>query len=173
VTARLFVAVWPPAEVLDAVAGLERPEAPGVRWTPRPQWHVTLRFLGEADLDRLPPLDATAGTADVGPKVARLGRGVLCLPVTGLDELAAAVIEATRDVGRPPEDRPFRGHITLARLRDRARPPKGVVGTPFQATFPVTEVTLVASQLGGGPARYEVLDSAFLPSSGHRSVHGD
>ena len=47
--ARLFVAVWPPPEVLDVLAALPRTERPGVRWTTRDQWHVTLRFLGMAD----------------------------------------------------------------------------------------------------------------------------
>ena len=46
---RLFVAVRPNEAVLDAVAGLARPERPGVRWTTQPQWHVTLRFLGGVD----------------------------------------------------------------------------------------------------------------------------
>ena len=31
--ARLFVAVWPPDDVLDAVAALERPAQDGLRWT--------------------------------------------------------------------------------------------------------------------------------------------
>ena len=43
---RLFVAVWPPDDVIDVLADLPRPEVAGVRWTTRGQWHVTLRFLG-------------------------------------------------------------------------------------------------------------------------------
>ncbi|MER3453020.1 MAG: RNA 2',3'-cyclic phosphodiesterase, partial [Acidimicrobiia bacterium] len=43
---RLFVAVWPPEEVLDVVAKLPRPGVVGLRWTSREQWHVTLRFFG-------------------------------------------------------------------------------------------------------------------------------
>jgi RNA 2',3'-cyclic 3'-phosphodiesterase len=160
VTNRVFVAVWPPAEVLDAIAALERPAGEGVRWSGRDQWHVTLRFLGDADLDRVPDLSAPACMAVVGPKVIRLGRGVLCLPVTGLEELAASVVGATQGIGRPPEDRPFHGHLTLARLN--GKPPRGVVGTPFSARFPVTEVALVASHLGQGPARYETLATTPL-----------
>ena len=43
---RLFVAAWPPPDVADAIAALPRPVEPGVRYTPREQWHVTLLFLG-------------------------------------------------------------------------------------------------------------------------------
>ena len=44
---RLFVAVVPPDDVLEAVAALPRPVEPGVRWTRPDTWHVTLRFLGD------------------------------------------------------------------------------------------------------------------------------
>ena len=42
---RLFVAVWPPDDVLDRLAVLPRPEVDGLRWTDQDHWHVTLRFL--------------------------------------------------------------------------------------------------------------------------------
>ena len=43
---RLFVAVWPPADVVTRVAALPRPDVAGLRWTAPDHWHVTLRFLG-------------------------------------------------------------------------------------------------------------------------------
>lgn len=157
------MAVWPPAEVLDRIAALDRPEGPGVRWTGRDQWHVTVRFLGAVDeaeaVAALGRVRAAAGEAVVGPKLARLGRGVVCLPVSGLEALAAAVTEATAEVGRPPEDRPFRGHLTLARLKGHL--PRGVVGMAFEAAFPVREVALVRSGADDGPARYTTL--AIVP----------
>jgi 2'-5' RNA ligase len=161
---RLFVAVVPPDDVLDAVAALDRPPHAGVRWTTRDQWHVTLRFLGDvpdpapvaAALDSapLPPATGPAPTATVGPEVTTLGRQVLCLPVAGLDDLAATVIAATAGHGRPPEDRPFRAHLTLARARRASLRP--LAGAPLAARFPVAAIRLVRSHLGGraGP-RYE------------------
>ena len=56
-----------PAEVLDQIGASPRVYLPGVRWTTRDQWHVTLRFLGSADVDavtaalrglRHPPVEA-------------------------------------------------------------------------------------------------------------------
>ncbi|HSL56757.1 MAG TPA: RNA 2',3'-cyclic phosphodiesterase [Acidimicrobiales bacterium] len=162
---RLFVAVTPPPEVLDAIATLPRPDEPGVRWVPREQWHVTLRFLGDADpdavaaaldgalgdgADRVP--HATGARCELGPVVSRLGRSVVCVPASGLDELARVVTTATAHLGTPPDPRPFTGHLTLARLRQRAA--CGVTGAPFRASFDVRDVDLVESRLGSDGATH-------------------
>jgi 2'-5' RNA ligase len=161
---RLFVAAWPPDEVLDLLATLPRPEDPGVRWTQRDQWHVTLRFLGRADpdaaADALGRVRAPVAEAVLGPLTARLGRSVVVVPVAGLDGLARAVIGATAAVGEPPDPRPFAGHLTLARLRHR--PACGVTGARCSARFPVREVHLVRSHLGQAGARYEILATHAL-----------
>lgn len=167
--ARLFVAAEVPDEVrADLQARVPRPDEPGVRWVPPTQWHVTLRFLGEADPDvvqaALAPLDAPVASVRLGPRVSRLGRSVVCLPAHGLDEVAAAVRALTAELGDPPERR-FAGHLTLGRLRHRGA--CGVAGSPYRAVFPVTEVALVESTLGPGGARHRVL--AHLPLRPHGS----
>lgn len=155
---RLFVAVRPPDAVLDVVAGLRRPPRPGVRWTTRPQWHVTLRFLGEVN-DPGPVTAALEAAplarcdAVVGPRVAALGRGAVVVPVGGLERLADAVVAATGGFGSPPAARAFRGHLTLARAR--RGPVRDLVGEPVKLGFPVDEVRLVRSHLGADGARYE------------------
>ena len=170
---RLFVALRPPEDVLDLLEALPRPERPGVRWTGRDQWHVTLRFLGEVDdpgpvADALDAAPLAACDAALGPGLATLGRQVLCVPVDGLDALAGAVVAATAGFGHPPEDRPFRGHLTLARLRrDRGGSPAGLTSTPVEAAFPVGEIQLVRSHLGTGGPRYEDLHQVTLgPAEG-------
>lgn len=161
---RLFVAVWPPADVLNGIAALARPEVAGLRWTRPGQWHVTLRFLGQVEnpadvaaaLGRVsaPPAEAVAG-----PAVGRFGRRILHVPVAGLERLAAAVVDATAAVGRPPEDRPFAGHLTLARVAGQARVNLvPLAGAPVGGRWTVDEVCLVASHLSPAGARYEVLD---------------
>ena len=162
--ARLFVAVRPPSSVLARVAELPRPDETGVRWVPAAQWHVTLRFLGDVDVDaaidaleaaspalsRLPAVQAV-----VGPSVSRLGRQVICLPVAVLEAPAAIVGEATAALGRPVDPRPFRGHLTLARLRHRGA--CRLAGHPLRATFTATEIELVSSVVGRAGARHEVV----------------
>ena len=172
---RLFVAVCPPGPVLDLVAALDRPALPGVRWTTRDQWHVTLRFLGAVPDELLPAavagLDAAAGEVagpapvGLGPATRCFGRHVLHVPVSGLDELAAATVRATADVGEPPESRPFAGHLTLARSRPRGADLRRIAGVTLAASWTVTELLLVRSHLHSAGARYEVVHRAALPSS--------
>jgi 2'-5' RNA ligase len=169
--ARLFVALWPPAEVLDAVEALPRVPLAGARWTTRRQWHVTLRFLGAADVRvaaaALNRLVAPPCVAELGPRPRRLGRGVLMLPVAGIDELAAAVVRATGHVGVPPETREFRGHLTLAESR-RGRAP--TLDAELHATWPVAEVSLVESHLHPAGARYETVHTVTLTGRSSRRV---
>jgi 2'-5' RNA ligase len=146
---RLFVAVYPPPPVVRSLARLPHPETPGVRWVPVDQYHVTLRFLGDADVDevRAAPddvhLDGEPPQVRLGPQVSRLGRTVICVPAAGLDDLAASVVSATEHLGRPPEARRFHGHVTLARLKQRAA--CGLAGTPFSAEFTAEAIHLVES----------------------------
>ncbi|MGH9276738.1 MAG: RNA 2',3'-cyclic phosphodiesterase [Acidimicrobiales bacterium] len=165
--ARLFVAVWPPEDVLDLVAALPRPDVAGVRWTRPEQWHVTLRFLGRVDepdfvVAALGAAPLPSAQAEMGPTVGRFGQRVLHVPVVGLGDVAAAVVAATAELGEPPEDRPFAGHLTLARAGDRDRRSRvdlrPLAGTPIVARWTVDEVTLVESRLSPSGARYEVVE---------------
>ena len=165
---RLFVAVWPPDDVLDRLAVLPRPEADGLRWTEREQWHVTLRFLGPVDdvapvVEALAGLDVSGTEAELGPAVGRFGQRILHVPVAGLDDIAAAVLGATADLGKPPDGRPFTGHVTLARVARNAKADlRGVTGAPVEAEWEVGDVCLVESQLAPKGARYEVLERFTL-----------
>jgi 2'-5' RNA ligase len=169
---RLFVAVWPPADVIDVLADLPRPEVSGVRWTTRGQWHVTLRFMGQVaagDVDevtdtfgRIDAGSAGAVSAEMGPATACLGRGILQVPVQGLDELARVTVEATAGVGQPPDDRPFHGHLTVARARGRRGDLRRLRGTPLAARWKVADLTLVASTPHREGSRYEVVASLPL-----------
>jgi RNA 2',3'-cyclic 3'-phosphodiesterase len=158
---RLFVAVWPSEEVLASIAAFARPEVDGLRWTTRDQWHVTLRFLGSCDLDdaveAFSRLDAPPGEAVLGPATGRFGKRILHVPVAGLDEVARAAVAATGEVGEPPEDRAFKGHLTLARSRRGDTDLRPLAGQPLSGRWPVREVTLVASHLNPKGARYEVV----------------
>ena len=168
---RLFVAAWPPPEVVRTLAALPRPEVPGVRWTTADQWHVTLRFLGSIAEADLPALEAAlaAGLAEpaggapaVGPAACRMGpatgcfsRAVLMVPVSGLEAAAAATVAATAGFGEAPPDRPFAGHLTLA--RSRGPDLRRLAGQPVAAAWTSSEVTLVRSHTDRSGARYEVL----------------
>ena len=135
-----------------------------MRWTVPEQWHVTMRFFGEADIDdaleACGRIDAVACDVTLGPRVERLGRGVVMAPVHGLDAIALAVIDATSGAGRRPDDRPFRGHVTLARTKGAAR--CALVDQPVSATWRATEITLVRSDLHPHGARYTTVETFAL-----------
>ena len=161
---RLFVAVWPPDDVLDRLADLPRPEVAGLRWTDRHQWHVTLRFLGPmAEVDpvneALAELAVSRPTAVLGPATGRFGQRILHAPVVGVETVAAAVVQATGRLGKPPDDRPFNGHITLARVAKHGKVDlRPFTGRPVEGEWPVDAVCLVESRLSPTGARYQVLD---------------
>ena len=119
---RLFAAVWPPEEVKQALAESlsPRPVAEGVRWSAPDRYHITLRFLGEADEARAAEALAAVSSGSVsvalGPTVRRLGRNALVVPAHGLDELASAVATATDRIGGQQTERPYVGHLTVARV---------------------------------------------------------
>ena len=161
---RLFVAVWPSEEVLDKVASLPRPAVEGLRWTTRDQWHVTLRFLGrvagvEPVSEGLAGLVLAPVAAVLGPALGRFDQRILHIPVRGLEPVAAAVVDATRHVGDPPDERPFHGHLTLARVNKGTRVDlRPLAGRSMQANWEVDALCLVESHLSSSGARYEVLE---------------
>lgn len=166
-----FVALALPAEVTEALVGLRRLAHPRLRWTAPEQWHVTLRFLGDVADDEVGELRAAlAGvgervappTARLGPAVQRLHRGVLVVPVSGVDDLAAVVEDATSAFGRPPGDRPFAGHVTVARGRGRRSVPVSLAGEAVSASWEVASVELVRSELLPAGARYETVQRVAL-----------
>ena len=152
---RLFVAVWPPEDVLRELVAMPRPAVHGLRWTAPARLHVTLRFLGQCNESEveaaLSAADLPAARVTLGPRAERLGRGVLMIPVQGLDELAAAVTEATEHIGQPPPKRPFTGHMTVGRFkRDPSPgqwPPAGL--PTLKAAFTASGVALVRVEPSG------------------------
>ena len=93
---RLFVAAWPPDDVVAELRALPRKDQRGVRFVPPENWHVTLRFLGAADPDAV---GAALDAATFPAATARLGAGVDLLferMLGYLTYLPAADIELVR-----------------------------------------------------------------------------
>jgi 2'-5' RNA ligase len=181
---RLFVAI----EVPDAwretaratTEALARASGVRLRAVDPALMHLTLRFLGEVSEERMEPLVAaleeTASPVDVALELGRAGTfgsatrtQVVWLGVGGdlarLEALAGRIEAAVRACGLPPEDRPLRPHLTLARLgRQLSAGDRRVVAeavraldVPAPLPFQAREVVLVQSYLGGARPRYEVL----------------
>jgi 2'-5' RNA ligase len=180
VSARLFAALDVPAEVRDALAAFGRAAAAddfALRPVGEDALHVTLAFLGHRAIDDIEPAREAVRAAAAPVPDLELG-DVLWLsprrphvltievldPTGALGRLQASISAALADaIGYEPERRPFRPHITVARVRRGASPRlRGLPGAP-SARFAGEAVTLYRSWLGGGgPARYEPLERVTL-----------
>ncbi|RAG84426.1 RNA 2',3'-cyclic phosphodiesterase [Streptacidiphilus pinicola] len=174
---RLFLAVVPPESALQeldaAVSPLrDLPGAAGLRWTGTQGWHLTLAFLGQvdpADVAALEPrlervahrhpahvLRVTGG--------GRFGDRVLWAGVKGdthaLRRLAESASAAARHSGIAVDERPFRGHLTLARggsARVDLKPFAAALAEFEGAEWTAGSLRLMRSYLGAGPAHYETV----------------
>jgi len=131
---RLFVAVVPPAEVVEELAAAVAPlrsAAPRLRWSEPDRWHVTLAFLGQVPdavrpglADRLDRVTRRHGPVDLTlAGGGRFGDRVLWVGVSGdLAPLAAGVRRAVERAGVTTMDnKPLRAHLTLARVPNGRR----------------------------------------------------
>jgi RNA 2',3'-cyclic 3'-phosphodiesterase len=151
--------------------------APEFRWTPAPNLHLTMRFIGSVEHDvvddigrRLGELDLRGFDIELGDiGVFKRGRRVrvvwIGLRVGGEEAVAlAAHVEAEcRRAGLPPEARPFQPHLTLARARDRegaVLPP--LPPLPALEPWRASELVLYSSHLGRPAAVYEPLQRVRL-----------
>ena len=154
---RLFVAIAPPAAVLDeldAQVGPLRARQEDLRWTNREAWHVTLAFLGQVDeptVARLMPRLERAARRYHKIRLAFSGAGafpaadranVLWSGLSGdcetLARLAESVAAGASRAGTPPpgKTRRFQPHMTLARCRmpaDVTEPGRGAGQLPGTA----------------------------------------
>lgn len=168
---RCFVAAFLSTDIVAGLENLPRPHLAGLRWTGAAQWHVTLRFLGQISpheatevVDAIRAGAAAAGPglsalAEGGPTTRLLGPGLVIWPVAGLDRVAGLVRWATAGHGQPPDDRPFLGHVTLARAQRGTdlRPHADRLRLPLAARWPVSSVELVQSHLHPHGARYKTV----------------
>lgn len=179
---RLFLALEVPEahrrEIGRRAAALRR-SLPAARWVPAENLHLTLRFLGATDPDRVPRLvDAVRPVfAAFEPLTLRLAGGgtfpparparVAWVGIEGGERLhelqgeVAAAADAT--LGLEPEGRPFHPHVTLARPRrpwnrrvseEFARAFEGSLGEPFV----VRSGVLLESRLGSAGAVYTTVE---------------
>ena len=179
---RLFVAFTPPPEALaelEAAVAPLRQSWPELRWAGQDKWHVTLAFLGEVEAARRHELEIRLERAAGRhpPRVVRIGPGgafpsagrarVLWAQITGeqsaldgLSALAASVAAGARRAGAPPpdEDRGYRPHLTLARVRRPAdlRVLVGELRGFHGSEWTASGIELIQSQQGSA-LRYETL----------------
>lgn len=187
---RLFTGIEVPAEISEWLA-LARGGLPGARWIDKENYHVTLRFIGDIDmniaddiadtLDRVnrPSFSMTIdglgsfGTRKPHSIVARIQ------PSQALSELQSEHERLMQRLGLPAEQRKYIPHVTLARLRgatgadiaDFLSFRGGLVAGPFE----VSRFVLFSAResVGGGPyVVEETYPLVAAPPGGRESIDG-
>ena len=176
---RLFIAVDISDEARSAAAAhiaelRRRYLGVKVSWVRPENLHITVKFLGETPKDKIDGIKEAlaAAAAAIRPfeiqlsKPGSFGKKVLFINTADEGGALKAVhgrVEAALDpLGFDRENREFRPHITIARIRD----PRGA--TPMIATHNAGHlprvrmhaggVTLYESSLGHGGSRYTMLE---------------
>jgi 2'-5' RNA ligase len=179
---RAFLAIDPPEDILQAMSRLQeklKREISGrISWTKPQGQHLTLKFFGDistADVNNIctavqkrvtsePSLNLKIEKLGVFPD-ARRPRVIWCGITGDVEKLSIFQKQLDSDfagIGFPGEDRPFRAHLTLGRIKDS----HGLTGinealikySAFAAgEFNCTEMILFQSRLSPQGAIYTKL----------------
>jgi 2'-5' RNA ligase len=154
---RLFIAIDIDEDVRKAVAKLQQnfknglKNQHGLKWVSPELMHLTLKFLGETDENRIDEVGDAVEVACADKKafqfsltiVGTFGRPVSVLwlgsekPSDELAKLAGDIEEALEELGFEKEQRPFSTHLTLARVKG-----KGVDKNLYQLLKDYTQVKI-------------------------------
>jgi RNA 2',3'-cyclic 3'-phosphodiesterase len=177
---RLFVAVYPPAEIvrsmLDRLARLSLPDR--AQPTPAEQVHLTLQFIGDtpaAEMDDT--IESVRRAASGLPAFTLHLHELIALPERGPKRLIAAetdgpptlvelqkrlALRLAKNVRERPGEK-YRPHITLCRF---ASPVKGYtlegVSTRLDGSFAVERIALMRSTLSSAGATHREVVSVPL-----------
>jgi len=187
---RAFVAVRMSEQVEDSVAKtideLRHPDD-GVRWVPRANLHITLKFLGAAvDSHRLQQLTAglhqlATRTAPFEVAAAGIGGfpnlehpraiwvGLHNVESGALAALAARLETVAAEYGFEREKRRWSGHLTIGRVRgesinDETRDALNALRDRNFGVSKIESITLYRSHLGPNAATYEALATFLFQS---------
>ncbi len=186
---RAFVAIRMSSAVEDAVAAaIEELSLPrdGVRWVPRANLHVTLKFLGPAvDSHRLERI--ASGLHEIASRTTPFeveARGIGGFPdlehpraiwvglhSVALGALAARLESKAVECGFERDDRRWNGHLTIGRLRgsrlkSETRKMLREASARYFGVSQVESITLYRSHPGAASASYEALATLLFHRPG-------
>lgn len=180
---RTFLAIDLPSTLQSAIGQnihTVKRELPGLSWSKPENLHINLKFFGEMAESQVAQIRQAVEPAiahvspfelefkgfgafpdDRAPRVLWIGLGGA---IDSLTTLAGCVGLAVVPLGFPQEDRPFRPHLTVARVKrnhravGRALDTLGVFTDPFVCgPLPVERVALFKSELQPSGAVYTKL----------------
>ncbi len=182
---RSFIAIELPGELKKGLAQLQAQlklsKPPSVKWVDPYSIHLTLKFLGNIAVARIPEVtqsikEATRGLSTFHLEVKGLGVfpnlrrvQVAWVGISGevdkLSQLQQQIESNLVPLGFTAESRPFTPHLTLARFRDQVLPDERerfgqlITSTRFETIYAikVDSINLMRSQLTREGAVYSRL----------------
>lgn len=175
---RAFLAIQPPADIRASLSQkLTEVQIDGaeLRVVEQASIHLTIEFLGNTPNVLIHPLAnlierVVEGTSPFDLDVVRISAFPSNRPVVIAAELADSdalldlvvnVRNGLKNMGLEPETRPFRPHITVARIKGGRNRVRGF-SLAAEHTFTAAELILFKSDLSRSGARYARLHSARL-----------
>ncbi len=188
-TIRTFIAIELPENIISSVLKVQNDiKAYGfkARWVRKKNIHITLKFLGninEAHVEKLGKeilksakeytlLNISVKGVGVFPNIKR--PRVIWVGITGridlLIELQKALDKSLETIGFPREKRPFKGHLTIGRIKGKVDPKRLIVamkecGDFESEAFTPDKITLFKSELNPSGAIYTKLKTVSLMDS--------
>jgi 2'-5' RNA ligase len=178
VSDRLFLALWPNAEVRSQMAAAARGLGlDSGRLIAPSNLHVTLVFLGACDAARRECVERAVASTSADSFALNFVRaewrrkgGIVWLATpevpAALAKLAVSLNQQLQSCGHVPEQRTYRPHVTLARNVRRFARDEAI--TPVR--WPVREFCLVSSTLTPSGSAYSIVKSWSLSSPAGEDV---
>ncbi len=182
---RTFIAIPLPAEcqsMLDQMQQGLRACGAEVGWVAIPSIHLTLKFLGEVDEEIIPKLAQSLNAAAESEHSFEIRlRGLGCFPnqksprvvwcgiegdTDALLRIQQKVEAACNEFGFPPENREFKPHLTLGRVKGKRNLQPLVdcikIGSGLERAFKADHFNIYRSTLKPTGAVYSVLKTIAL-----------
>lgn len=185
-TPRLFTAIALPDPVRQELARLQtlnhaQGQGPEITWQQPRNLHITLNFIGAVDRAHLPGLSEALASIQ-HPTFSLSLEGVGCFgsatqprvlwagitTSSTLHTLQQQALNALKNVGFQPDEKPYHPHVTLGRCRPNERRAETAVNwvsehTDYQGpTFEVNQFCLFGSTRDDEGLRYDVVDTFGL-----------
>lgn len=188
-TIRAFIAIPLPESILSFIRKIQggvRDYGFRARWVRPENIHLTLKFLGDIEKSQTESIgDAMSDTVKTHPPLSLAAKGIGVFPgikrprviwmglkgdTFPLIELQKKLDSHLHDIGFPKESRPFKGHLTLARIKGHTDSRKlldamETFGELESETFAADQIVLFKSDLRPTGAVYTRLICTELTGS--------